>query len=122
MIMTISLNQLRFYAYHGAMPQERVVGGDYVVDLCLKVDVDSSSYADDKLDGTVNYAEVYNAVAAEMKIPSNLLEHVAHRIASRLLNDYAKITEVSITVCKQNPPMGASSHGASVQLTLPRTV
>lgn len=120
MIMTIHLQQLRFYAYHGALQQERVVGGEYVVDLHLTVDVEASAYASDSLEGTVNYAEVYDCVAAEMKVPSNLLEHVAHRIASRLLKDFPRVLKADVTICKLNPPMGAASSGASVRLVLPQ--
>ena len=29
----ILLNNLRFHAFHGVLPQERVVGNDYVVSL-----------------------------------------------------------------------------------------
>lgn len=120
MIMTIHLQQLRFYAYHGALQQERVVGGEYVVDLHLTVDVEASAYASDCLEGTVNYAEVYDCVAAEMKVPSNLLEHVAHRIASRLLKDFPRVLKADVTICKLNPPMGAASSGAGVRLVLPQ--
>lgn len=120
MIMTIQLQQLRFYAYHGALQQERIVGGEYVVDLHLTVDVDASAYASDNLEGTVNYAEVYDRVATEMKIPSSLLEHVAHRIASRLLKDFPRVLKADVTICKLNPPMGAASCGACVRLVLPQ--
>ncbi len=118
--MTIQLRQLRFYAYHGALPQERVVGSDYVVDLVLTVDVDATAYEADNLEGTVNYADVFEAVCAEMSIPSRLLEHVAHRIATRLLKAFDKVLKVDVTLCKANPPMGGATGGASVRLVLPQ--
>lgn len=35
MTTKIELEKMRFYAYHGVMPQETKVGNDFVVDLIL---------------------------------------------------------------------------------------
>ena len=56
---TIRLRQMEFYAQHGVLPQERVVGGRYMVDVALDVRLDEAALLHDCLEGTVNYAEVY---------------------------------------------------------------
>ena len=71
----------------------------------------------DRLEGTINYADVFNAVKEEMRIPSQLLEHVAWRIAQRLLDDFQTISEINITLYKQNPPMGADCSQVGVEAT-----
>ena len=110
----IRLDGLTFYARHGVLPQETQVGAEFTVDLCLATDF---SYAaeTDELEGTVNYAEVFRRVKAEMDVPSKLLEHVAYRIALRLLQDFPTLTEVRIGVYKQNPPMGADARRVGVE-------
>lgn len=37
-MLTITLNNLRFYAHHGVLPQEREVGAEFVLNLCLYID------------------------------------------------------------------------------------
>lgn len=117
--MYIHLKGLKFYAYHGVFDQEHRVGAEYSVDLRLKTDF-SQAAETDELEGTVNYGEVFQAVKAEMMIPSKLLEHVAGRIAQRLLHDFPTVEEVRIAVYKQNPPMGADCQQTGVEATYQR--
>ena len=42
----IELENLRFYAYHGAMEQERVVGNYFEVSITIKIDVIQSAELD----------------------------------------------------------------------------
>ena len=114
--MYIHLKGLKLYAYHGVLPQENQVGAEYTIDLRLKTDFTQAAETD-RLGGTVNYAEVFNAVKKEMEIPSQLLEHVAWRIARRLLDDFPTISEVDIALYKQNPPMGADCSQVGVEAT-----
>lgn len=116
----IHLEGFRFYAYHGVLEQERKVGGDYIVDLCLTLDDASSAIEKDELAGTVNYAEVYALLKEEMAVPSALLEHVCGRILRSLFASFPLVIRAKIRLCKVNPPMGADSKGCSVVLTAER--
>jgi len=93
-----------FYAYHGAFSQERAVGGRYTVSLRLHADL-SVACRTDALADTIDYSAVSTAVADEMQQPSNLIEHVASRIACRLLTDFPTLTSIDIRLCKQHPPI-----------------
>ena len=117
---TIRLRQMEFYAQHGVLPQERVVGGRYVVDITLEVRMDEAALLHDCLEGTVNYAEVYEVVREEMDVPSKLLEHVAARILKAVMKNFSLVERASVNVCKVNPPMRAVCQGASVELTAVR--
>lgn len=112
----ILLEGLRFYAYHGVLPQERTVGGHYTVDLSLCLSDYEEAVLHDQLSGTVNYAEVYAVVEKEMAIPSDLLEHVAGRILYALFKTFPKVTNATVTLRKDTPPMGADLCGCSVVL------
>lgn len=113
----IYLRNVRFHAFHGVLPQERIVGNDYLVNLVLDYDF-SSAMQTDELQGTLNYAEVYQKVREEMTVPSKLLEHVAGRIAHRLFSDFPEIQKLQLSITKVNPPMGADSDGAGVEVVL----
>lgn len=113
----IYLRNVRFHAFHGVLPQEGIVGNDYLVNLVLDYDFSSAMRTDD-LQGTLNYAEVYQKVREEMAVPSKLLEHVAGRIAHRLFSDFPEIQKLQLSITKVNPPMGADSDGAGVEVVL----
>lgn len=113
----IYLRNVRFHAFHGVLPQEGIVGNDYLVNLVLDYDF-SSAMKTDELQGTLNYAEVYQKVREEMAVPSKLLEHVAGRIAHRLFSDFPEIQKLQLSITKVNPPMGADSDGAGVEVVL----
>lgn len=113
----IYLRNVRFHAFHGVLSQEGIVGNDYLVNLVLDYDFSSALKTDD-LQGTLNYAEVYQKVREEMAVPSKLLEHVAGRIAHRLFSDFPEIQKLQLSITKVNPPMGADSDGAGVEVVL----
>lgn len=113
----IYLRNVRFHAFHGVLPQEGIVGNDYFVNLVLDYDFSSAMKTDD-LQGTLNYAEVYQKVREEVAVPSKLLEHVAGRIAHRLFSDFPEIQKLQLSITKVNPPMGADSDGAGVEVVL----
>ena len=113
----IYLRNVRFHAFHGVLPQEGIVGNDYLVNLVLDYDFSSAMKTDD-LQGTLNYAEVYQKVREEMAVPSKLLEHVAGSIAPRLFSDFPEIQKLQLSITKVNPPMGADSDGAGVEVVL----
>ena len=113
----IYLRNVRFHAFHGVLPQEGIVSNDYLVNLVLDYDFSSAMKTDD-LQGTLNYAEVYQKVREEMAVPSKLLEHVAGRIAHRLFSDFPEIQKLQLSITKVNPPMGADSDGAGVEVVL----
>ena len=116
---SISLSGLRFYAYHGAEPQEAVVGAWYTVDITLKADVTDAIINDD-LNGTVNYAQVTDVVKQQMQIRSALLEHVAGRIAGSILEGFPAVSSITVTVSKVNPPVGTPCDAARFILTVDR--
>ena len=112
--MFIRMEGMKFYAYHGVLPQENTVGAYFYMDLKLKTDFSHASETDE-LEGTVSYADIHTAVKAEMEIPSKLLEHVCQRIALRIFKDFPTVTTIDIALFKENPPMGACAKSIGVE-------
>lgn len=113
----ILLENVKFYAFHGVLPQERKVGNDYQVSLRIGYDISRAMVSDDVND-TLNYAEVYQLLSQEMSVPSALLERVAGRIGDRLFRKFPAIQSIDLTIIKVNPPMGADSEGGGVEVHL----
>ena len=116
---SISLNGLRFYAYHGVEPQESVVGAWYSVSVQLETDITKATDSD-TISDTINYARVASVVKQQMEIRSKLLEHVAGRIANALLETYSSLQQVTVNVSKENPPIGIPCSAATVKITAVR--
>ncbi len=113
----IYIRSLRVHAFHGVLPQERVVGNDYVVDVSAEYDISRAMDTDNVAD-TLNYAEMCQTINEEMGVPSQLIEHVAGRVAHRLFDRFPAITALRLAITKVNPPMGADCGGAGVEIEL----
>lgn len=123
--MIIQLPSMRFHARHGVLPQERLTGQDYEVDVRLHLPEYSmlGAILEDNLQGTVNYAEVYEVIRKEMDVPSQLLEHVAARILRSLLSTFTLVERADISLTKQVPPItGFDGKGATIRMSLHRTL
>lgn len=109
----IHIGSIRFYAYHGVLPQERTTGNYFGVEITLYTDF-SRALASDELSDTVNYAEVCQIVSDEMAIPSRLLEHVAGRIVTAIGQRFPQITGGKLIITKEKPPIPGDVRDVSV--------
>lgn len=113
----IYLNEARFHAYHGVLPQEQTVGGDFMVSVRCALDV-THAMEHDILEVTLDYGVLYKLIEREMAIPSQLVEHVAGRIARSVFDTFPRVTAMDLSITKLNPPIGADCAGAGVELHL----
>jgi dihydroneopterin aldolase len=109
----IELKNMVFHAFHGVMEQERKVGNIFRVDLKLYIDMHNAIQTD-KLEDTLNYAAVFDLVKEEIAIPSNLLEHAAGRIISKLKHNFPQLKRVKIRLAKARPPLGGEVEEVAV--------
>ena len=132
----ISLEDVRFYAHHGAYEQEQCVGNWFEVTVRVQYDF-TDAMDTDNLEGTIDYGQIYDLVKAEMDIPSKLIEHVAGRIVKALRKKFPatilpatcsgrivkalrkKFPEIKsgyLKVSKMKPPINAPMHCAAVEV------
>ncbi len=109
----IIIEEMKFFAYHGVLPQENIVGSVYKVSLNIKTDFTKAAISDN-LEYTISYADIYDMTKEEMGQKSMLLENVAYRICNRLFCCFESIEEINITIYKENPPMGADCKNVGV--------
>ncbi|SHI95433.1 dihydroneopterin aldolase [Aquimarina spongiae] len=103
----IKLKNIKIYAYHGCLVEEKKIGSDYRVDLKIKADLTQSA-ASDRLADTVDYVHLNHIVKKEMAIRSKLLEHAAERILVRILKELPLVEKATVDVSKINPPIGGN--------------
>lgn len=115
----IQFRQLHFYAFHGVLPQEKVVGNHYLVDLDIHTDFTKACQSD-QLEDTINYAAIYHCLDKVMQAPSQLLEHVIYEMASHLFESFSTIHKVRIGLYKSNPPMGGQAKRVGVEAVFTR--
>ena len=111
----IKLKNIRTYSYHGCLIEEGKIGSDYTVNLEVKTDLRKSSITDDLKD-TVDYVLLNRIVVEEMAIRSDLLEHVAHRILTRIFEEIPEISRIVVAVSKLNPPIGGDVESVTIEM------
>ena len=116
---SITVSDIRIYAFHGVLEQERRVGNDYLVTVTVRFD-GRAAVDNDSLEDTVNYAAIVDTVRREMAQPSQLLEHAAGRMAKALFSQFAMITDLDIAITKIHPPFSTPVSGATFTLTATR--
>ena len=110
------LENMEFYAHHGHFSEEQIIGGRFTVDLVIETDFSRVVETDDLIDA-VDYSRVYELVKREILQVSRILEHVAGRIADAIHAEFKDIGQVTVTVCKLNPPVGGKMDHFSVTVT-----
>lgn len=111
----IKLKNIRTYSYHGCLIEEGKIGSDYTVNLEVKTDLRKSSITDNLKD-TVDYVHLNRIVVEEMAIRSALLEHVAHRIITRIFKEVPEISRIIVAVSKINPPIGGDVESVTIEM------
>lgn len=114
MMMEISLENVRFKAFHGVFPEEKIKGNEFIVDLSVEIYWDKK--IPDDLDSTISYADLYEIIREEMEKTSDLIETVATRIKKKITERWEQIQGGFIKITKLHPPIQGFQGVASVKL------
>ena len=114
--ITITIDRLRCYAFHGVMEQERSVGAEYEVTLSIRYPAMRAVTADSLAD-TVDYVQLCDIVKGAMSHPAALLERVCGVIIEDVMRAFPLTEGGTVTVSKLNPPISNSSM-ASASVTV----
>lgn len=116
----IMLVGTRFFGYHGALPEERKRGQEFIVDVGIESDLAGAGRSDD-LDDTVDYRKIYNAVKTVVEgPPKQLLEAVAGEIAARVLA-LPRVEAVVIRLRKPAVKLGGPVDYSAVEIRRQRS-
>lgn len=102
-MITIHLNDLKFFAFHGVQEEEKVLGNDFLVDcsLCFYEQKEVIRHIDE----TVDYTQVYQVIQKHMNTPALLLETVVLEIGNDLAKQFKELKEIEISIRKLHPPI-----------------
>ena len=114
MTVDFTLEAMKFHAFHGLTTEERTIGGLYLVDISYAISTDAVET--DRIENTVNYAELFDLVKAAMLESSHLIEHVAGRILKAIQAQFPQIKSLTVKVSKLNPPINGEMANVSATL------
>ncbi|RDU34774.1 dihydroneopterin aldolase [Neobacillus piezotolerans] len=113
----IHVNKMEFYGYHGVFPEETKLGQRFIVDLAVSLDLRDAGETDN-LESSVNYADLYRVSKEVVEgKPYKLIEAVAERIASRILQEFSLIEEATVKVIKPDPPIPGHYESVAAEIT-----
>jgi dihydroneopterin aldolase len=118
---TIEVRGLRILGCHGVLDEERVRAQPFEIDLDLEVDLRPAGTSDSLAD-TVDYGAVAESVTRVVQGEhSDLLEHLAERIARAAVVtaagvSVAGVSAVTVAVRKLRPPVPADMASAGVRI------
>ena len=101
---SISIEGIECHAFHGCLPEESLIGGRFVVDVCIHTNLTEAMQSDDLKD-TVDYVMVTEIVKYEMAIPSKLIEHAGARILKMLSDKISGPKTIELKIKKIKPPV-----------------
>ncbi|MGN6617599.1 MAG: dihydroneopterin aldolase [Ilyomonas sp.] len=118
-MLTIELSNLRFHAMHGLYAEEKVLGGDYEVNLTIKHEAQKIPVL--HLDETIDYTSVYQLVKESMQHPTPLLETVVTSIVKKLFAKFSHAQEINLSIKKLHPPIIAFEGAVGVSFNCKRS-
>lgn len=114
----VSLEGVRFFAYHGFYPEEQIVGTEFLLDIEAEMEVFSAG--EDEIANTINYERLFHIASAEMSIPRKLIETVAHNILDKVRHEFLAAQFIRVKIRKMNPPMGGEIRNSAIELVFKR--
>jgi dihydroneopterin aldolase len=111
---SVSLEDVRFFAFHGFYPEEQLVGTEFRVDL--RVTLPAAGPVCDELELTFNYEQLYAIASAGMKVPRKLLETVAENMLGEIRRLCPQAEAISVRIRKLHPPIPGAIGSAAVEL------
>jgi dihydroneopterin aldolase len=117
---TVFVTGLALHAYHGVMQHEGKVGQVFALDLVLELDL-AEAQRSDKLAHTVGYDQVVDAASrAFCARRYRLIEAAAGAVAEAVLERFAQVQTVRVTVHKPHAPIAATFSDVGVSIVRSR--
>lgn len=112
----IRLKDILVFGHYGVSAEERDLGQRLRMNLLLELDL-SHAAESDSLKDTVSYEDLYRKAkeTAESE-SSHLLEHLAARVADRVMETWPIVQAVSVSLSKLNLPFPGECREAEVEV------
>ncbi len=111
----IAVEGMQFYAHHGFTAEERVIGGQFQVDVYLRTNFSDAAREDD-IQKTIDYEQVYRLVKKEIEVPAKLIERVVKVIMDELHQRFPEAFWCKVRVSKMTPPLKGTVQRVYVEV------
>jgi len=116
-MLSIHLNNVSFFAYHGLYENERVNGNTFIINATVSYHPLGKI---DSIEDTIDYSSIYEMIHQRMLIATPLLETIVMDIAHKILTVYPLAEEVYISLTKEKPPIANFEGSVGVSYNLKR--
>ena len=118
----IRIDRIKIFAHHGVLDEEKQEGQYFYVSVEMYLDLKACGTSD-KLERSVNYADVADLVQATFtEVSYDTIEAAAESVVEAILGEYELIRKVTVKVSKPSAPIDAEFEDVSVEITRSRHV
>lgn len=102
-MITIHLNDLRFFAYHGILSEEKILGGNFLVNA----EVRFFEHEDviHTIRHTIDYGDIFVIIQQRMSKATPLLETIVMEIGQTIKSQFDQVSSIQISLKKISPPI-----------------
>ena len=109
----IKVHGIRTFSFHGCLEEEKIIGGNYIVNVEIDCDFKTAGLEDD-LSKTIDYVAVKEIIVKQMSISSKLIESVAYKIVHEIKKNFSMANNCRVEIKKINPPIDGDIDYVSV--------
>ena len=109
----IKVHGIRTFSFHGCLEEEKIIGGNYIVNVEVDCDFKTAAKHDD-LSKTIDYVAIKEIVVKQMSIRSKLIESVAYNIVHEIKENLSMANNCRVEIKKINPPIDGDIDYVSV--------
>ena len=111
----VSIDNMKFFAYHGVLPEEKSLGQTFEVDIEVSTSLKDAGDSDD-LTVSIDYLALFTIAKEEMlRHRYSLIETVAEKIATRVLSLNGALS-TTISIRKPNAPIDGVFNHVQIQI------
>lgn len=116
----ILIRNLKIFAHHGVLEEEKANGQYFVFDIDALVDI-SLPCKSDRVEDTVNYALMVGRITDIFTSQKDdLIERAAQRVADGLFAEFERISALRILLKKPDAPIDADFEWVGVEINRKR--
>ena len=112
----IKITDLRYFAFHGLLPEETTLGQRFRIDLACEVDLSEAGTSDD-MAKSVHYGQLIATVERVVTTRRfKLIEALAEAIAAEIFTAFSRVDAVAVTVTKPEAPVPSATGVVAVSI------
>lgn len=114
----LNLNNMEFMGCHGVLAEEKAAPQKFIIDVRIETDKVIEAARTDNIENALNYVGVYEIINNIMMDKQyDLIETIAMKISTAVVEKYESIISIDTKVTKVNPPIAGFTGTVSCEYT-----